>query len=130
MAGAWQVDCGRAFALDDDSEPEPDVAVVPFDPDYYRQGHPSRAALLVEVSHSSYRIDHGFKASLYARAAIQEYWIVDVAHETLEVHRAPEVSSDAPYGWRYASVEVLTKLATVSPLVAPSVVIPVADLLP
>ena len=126
---AWQVDCCRAFALDADSEPEPDVAVVPFDPQYYRAGHPSRAVLLVEVSDSSYRIDHTYKASLYARAGVPEYWVVDVAHARLEVHRAPAASSEAPYGWRYSSVTVLPKSDEVTLLFAPTVTIRIADLL-
>ena len=51
--------------------------------------------LVVEVAESSYRIDHGYKASLYARAGVPEYWIVDVVREGVEVHREPEPSSDA-----------------------------------
>jgi Uma2 family endonuclease len=125
----WQIDSQFAFALDDDSEPEPDVAVVPYDAEHYRHAHPSRAVLLVEVSGSSYRIDRRFKASLYARAAVPEYWIVALTRGTLEVHRAPEASGEAAYGWRYGSIEVLTRTATVSPLFAPAVVIAVADLL-
>jgi Uma2 family endonuclease len=129
LGDTWQIDSQFPFALDDVSEPQPDVAVVPLDPNLYRDGHPSHAVLLVEVAWSSYRIDHNYKAGLYARAGIAEYWIVDLNSETLEVHRAPETSVDAAHGWRYGSVEVLTKSASVSPLAAPGVVIPVADLL-
>jgi Uma2 family endonuclease len=129
LGDAWRIDSQFPFALDDVSEPEPDVAVVPHDPKHYREGHPSHAVLIVEVAESSYRIDHGYKAGLYARAGLAEYWIVDLAHETLEVHRAPEASSEAVHGWRYGSVEKLGKSAAVTPLVAPGVAIPVADLL-
>jgi Uma2 family endonuclease len=38
------------FSLDDRSEPEPDVAVVPDNPHDYRDAHPSRALLVCEVS--------------------------------------------------------------------------------
>src|SRR5688572_15754182 len=100
LGEAWQIDSQLPIALDDLSEPEPDVAVVPGDPDTYRQAHPSRPLLIVEVAESSYRIDHEYKASLYARATVPEYWIVDLVHETVEVHREPEESSDARYGWR------------------------------
>src|SRR5438105_1359121 len=41
------------FALDPDSEPEPDIAVVAGAHDDYRFAHPSRAALIVEVADSS-----------------------------------------------------------------------------
>jgi len=129
LGDTWQIDSQFPFALDDVSEPQPDVAVVPLDPNLYRDGHPSHAVLLVEVAWSSYRIDHNYKAGLYARAGIAEYWIVDLPRETLEVHRSPELSREAVHGWRYAQVDTLTKSASVTPLVAPGVVIPVADLL-
>ena len=69
---AWQIDSHLPIALDADSEPEPDVAVVPRDPQRYRRGHPSRPVLIIEVAESSYRIDHDYKASLYARVGVQE----------------------------------------------------------
>ena len=118
------------LALDEDSEPEPDVAVVPRDPRAYRDGHPTGAALIVEIADASYRIDHAYKASLYARAGVPEYWIVDLARETLEVHREPQAVMSAPPGWRYLSLEVLRPPATISSLLAPTTSIPVADLLP
>ncbi len=130
LGDAWQVDSQLPFALDADSEPEPDVAVVPGDPGTYRDAHPSRAVLIVEIAEASYRIDRGYKASLYARAGIADYWIVDLVHDVLEVHREPETSSDARYGWRYRRVETLRPPAAVAPLVAPASSIPVADLLP
>jgi Uma2 family endonuclease len=126
----WQIDSQLPIALDDDSEPEPDVAVVPGDPHAYRAAHPTRAVLIVEVAASSYRIDREYKASLYARAGIAEYWIVDVVQNDLEVHREPEVSPEARYGWRYRRVETLRPPAAVTPLAAPGRAVAVADLLP
>ena len=104
--------------------------MVPRDPAAYRDAHPSRAVLIVEVAETSYRIDREYKASLYARAGIADYWIVDLVHNTLEVHREPEASPAALYGWRYRSVETLRPPATVTPLTAPGRSIPVTDLLP
>lgn len=98
LGETWQIDSPLPIALDADSEPEPDVAVVPRDPGAYRDAHPSRAVLLVEVAETSYRIDSESKASLYARAGVAEYWLIDLAHDRLEVHRDPEASNDAPYG--------------------------------
>src|SRR5262245_4278257 len=71
----WRVDSQLPVALDDDSEPEPDVSVVPRDPTAYRDAHPSRPVLIVEVAEASYRIDRHYKAGLYARAGIADYWI-------------------------------------------------------
>ena len=129
-ADAWQIDSQLPVALDPDSEPEPDVIVVPHDPGAYRDAHPSRAVLIVEVAETSYRTDREHKASLYARAGIPDYWIIDLAHDALEVHRDAEASPEALYGWRYRGVKRLRPPATVAPLVAPGRPIPIADLLP
>jgi Uma2 family endonuclease len=130
LGDAWQIDSQLPFALDADSEPEPDISVVPGDPGAYRDNHPSRAVLIVEIAERCYRIDRGYKASLYARAGIADYWIVDLVHDALEVHREPEASPAARYGWRYRTVETLHPPAAVAPLIAPDRAILVADLLP
>ena len=130
LGEAWQIDSQLPIALDADSEPEPDVAVVALDPGAYQNAHPSRAVLIVEIADRSYRIDRDYKASLYARAAIEECWIVDLAGQTLEVHRQPEASPDALYGWRYANIQTFRVPASVAPLIAPAIPITVADLLP
>lgn len=72
------------LALSDDSEPEPDIAVVP--PGSSTHGHPSRAFIVMEVSDSSLVHDRVEKGALYAEAGIPEYWIVDAAHQRVEVH--------------------------------------------
>jgi len=129
LGDAWQIDSQLPIALDADSEPEPDVAVVPGDPGTYREAHPSHAVLIVEIAESSYRVDREHKAGLYARAGIADYWIIDLVHDALVVHRDPEASPDVLFGWRYRSVVTLRPPATVAPLIAPGSPIPVADLL-
>ena len=126
----WYVMVQLPIALDDDSEPEPDVAVVPGAPRDYRDGHPSRPVLVVEVAEESLRGDRGRKGSLYARGGVADYWIVDVVGGALEVYRLPSPSPAAPLGWSYADRRRLRAGETVSPLAAPAAVIPVADLLP
>ncbi len=70
-----------------DSEPEPDLAVVARGtPDPY---HPASAALVIEVALSSHRRDLAVKPRLYARAGVTEYWVIDVAHKAVFVHRDP-----------------------------------------
>ena len=130
LGHAWQIDSQLPIALDADSEPEPDVVVVPRDPERYRRGHPDRPVLIVEVAETSYRIDHTYKASLYARAGVAEYWVVDVVRDTVEVHREPEASAAAVHGWHYGTGETLRPPASVHALIAPDVAIAVADLLP
>ena len=126
----WHPRLHSPLALDDDSEPEPDVAIVAGEPRDYVSGHPSTAALVVEVADSSLRLDRRLKAGLYARAGLQEYWIVNLVAGALEVYRTPRVRADAAYGWIYESVETLRPPAAVAPLAAPAARIPVADLLP
>jgi Uma2 family endonuclease len=130
LGESWQIDSQLPVALDDYSEPEPDVAVVPLDPNHYRDDHPSQPLLVVEVAESSYLIDHNYKAGLYARAGVPDYWIVDTTRESLEVHRDPQAASAAVHGFRYGTVDTLGKSATVTPLLAPTIAIRVADLLP
>ncbi len=111
------------FALDDISEPEPDLAVVPGTIRDYVAGHPSTALLLVEVSDSSLRHDRTRKLAAYARNDVPEYWILEVGAECLEVYREPSGSS-------YRSKDVFTAGDTVTPLHAPDAAIASGDLLP
>ena len=50
LGDGWYVRAQMPLALDDDSEPEPDVAVVAGDVRDYRDTHPARALLVVEVA--------------------------------------------------------------------------------
>src|SRR6267142_672004 len=50
LGDAWQIDSQLPVALDADSEPERDIAVVPQEPGTYLDAHPSRAVLIVEVA--------------------------------------------------------------------------------
>lgn len=126
----WIVDSQLPVALDDYSEPEPDAAVILGDPRDYRDAHPSRPVLIVEVAESRLAFDRRHKASLYARAGTADYWVVNVVDHVLEVHRDPAPDAAAPYGFHYRSITRLAPPMTVTPLAAPSAVIPVADLLP
>jgi Uma2 family endonuclease len=126
----WMVRTQAPVSLDDESEPEPDLVVVPGRPADYRATHPSRPALAVEVADSSLAFDRRHKGSLYARAGIRDYWIVNLVDRTLEVYRDPVPDPAAPYGWRYRAFTTLAPPAVVVPLAFPSSPIAVADLLP
>ncbi|MGH7164603.1 MAG: Uma2 family endonuclease, partial [Nitrospiraceae bacterium] len=75
------------LALTDDSEPEPDVAVVTGNPRDYRDTHPSAAVLIVEVADATVPYDRERKRALYARVGIADYWIVNLLDRRLEVFR-------------------------------------------
>ena len=130
LPAGWFVRSQGPLALDDDSEPEPDVALVPGARRAYAQQHPARPALVIEVSESSLALDRDYKGSLYARAHLDDYWIVNLIDRVVEVYRQPVPDSSAPYGWRYASREVLAHDASVELLAVPSLRLRVSDLLP
>jgi Uma2 family endonuclease len=95
LAGRAEVRIQLPLAVSDDSLPEPDVAVVAAGD--YDQSHPTTAFLVVEVADSSLNKDRLIKAELYARAAVPEYWIANIATRSIEVH-------SEPLGGRYARV--------------------------
>ena len=97
--------------------------------DYSRE-HPARPALIVEVAISSLSLDRNHKGSLYARARVEDYWIVNLVDRVLEVYRQPLVDAAAPFGWRYASQQTLRPGSSIVPLAAPESAVLVDDLLP
>jgi len=130
FGAGWDIRAQLPVALDDMSEPEPDTAVVPGDPRDYAEAHPTRPVLIVDVAESRLAFDRQDKASLYARAGVADYWVVNLVDRVLEVHRGPAASDAAPYGVGYRSIMRLAPPATVSPVAAPTATIAVADLLP
>src|SRR2546425_922273 len=85
----WFVQTQSPIALDDRSEPEPDLCVVRGSPRDYVEAHPRRPVLIVEVARSGLRLARGRKAVVYARARISDYWVVNLVDRVLEVHREP-----------------------------------------
>jgi len=125
----WTIEAQLPVALDEASEPEPDIAVVTGGPRDYVESHPSRPELVVEVALASLALDRGEKASLYARAGVADYWIVNLVDNVLEVYREPVADPRGAYGWRYASTTTLRRGDSVTPLARPDSAIPISDLL-
>jgi Uma2 family endonuclease len=111
--------------LFDDSEPEPDVAVVKRDPLAYSTHHPlpAEVLLLIEAADSSLKYDLETKAILYARAEISEYWVLDVLERQLHVFRQPHQG-------RYQSQTILAETLEVTPIAFADCAIAIQDLLP
>jgi Uma2 family endonuclease len=112
-----------------DSEPEPDLAVVRAPPRRYAEPHPrpEDVLLVVEVADASLARDRVDKARLYARAAIGQYWIVNVADSVLEVHTEPD-----PGAASYAERRILQSADSVELTFpgAPPLTVRVSELLP
>ncbi|HET8577824.1 MAG TPA: Uma2 family endonuclease [Methylomirabilota bacterium] len=131
FGSGWRIRIQLPVALDDESEPEPDFSVVTGAPrDASLEPKPSCPVLVVEVAESSLAFDRNVKSSLYARARVADYWIVNLVDRVLEVYREPAAAAEAPFGWHYGQVQTLRPGDSSSPLALPSARIAVADLLP
>src|SRR5438874_1813835 len=119
LSSGWIVRVQDPVALDEESAPEPDIAVVRGSRADYRHAHPARPVLIIEIAESRLVFDRTQKGSLYARAGIVDYWIVNLGDRVLEVYRDPGAEITAPYGWRYLSVERFTPPSSVAPLGVP-----------
>ena len=113
--------------LREGDDPQPDAVLCTYREDRYKGRHPEPEdiLLIVEISDSSLGFDRGAKLALYAATGIREYWILNVQARTLEVYHAPVADS---VGHRYASMQTLTRDATVAPLAFPDDPLSVADL--
>ena len=108
----------------DRSVPEPDVSVLrEWKPDY-QQRHPrgDELLLVVEVSDTTAAFDLSRKATLYARAGVPEYWVLDVNRRLMVVHRQSD-------GTRYKHVQFLSENEQVS-LEGRYEAVKIVDLLP
>jgi len=87
------------------SEPEPDLILTEKELESYQTNpQPRDIRLLIEVADSSPALDLNQKAALYARAEIAEYWVVDLPHRLVHVHRSPQAGvycSIVPYGFAH-----------------------------
>jgi Uma2 family endonuclease len=79
------------IALDDFSEPEPDLALVRMRSDMYNDAHPTPpdVYLIIEVADTSVRFDRERKIPLYAAAGIPEAWLIDLVERCLIRYRTP-----------------------------------------
>jgi len=117
------------LSLGDDSDPEPDIAVVKGAMRDFKD-HPTTALLVVEVSDSTLRFDRTIKAALYAKQGIADYWLININGKNLEVRRNPIQDSTLPTGWKYATLLVFDVTDDVAPLARPEAKIRVASMLP
>jgi Uma2 family endonuclease len=123
LPAAYLIRCQLPLSLSDADEPEPDIAVIARDVPRSRKSHPASACLVFEVANESIRKDRQIKAPLYARAAVAEYVIVNLAEQRLEVHRSPD-----PASGRYRTLETLDATATFVSESVPGLKVPLAKL--
>jgi Uma2 family endonuclease len=78
--------------LSPDTEPQPDLVLLAYREDFYRDRMPEGqdALLVVEVADTSLNHDLEVKLPLYAQAGIPEVWVVDLVRDRVHVFRKPQ----------------------------------------
>jgi Uma2 family endonuclease len=110
------------ITLPNDSEPEPDIAILRTPDTLYQNRHPLPADIfwLIEIASSTLAKDLGIKKDIYAQAGIPEYWVMNL--QTLELVIFKDLLGD-----EYRS-KVCLSSGNISPLAFPEISIEIARL--
>ncbi|QHG19535.1 Uma2 family endonuclease [Nostoc sp. ATCC 53789] len=113
----------KPITLLNDSEPEPDIAIVQRLGREYREHHPYPENIfwLIEYANSSLEKDLEIKSKIYAEAGILEYWVVNLKKLHLVVFR--EILDG-----EYATKLTLTA-GTIQPLAFPDISVAVEQII-
>lgn len=84
-----EVSEAHPITLPNDSEPEPDIAIVRSPDTLYQTRHPFPEDIfwLIEIANSTLAKDLGVKRELYAQAGIPEYWVMNLQTSELVIFR-------------------------------------------
>ena len=123
LRGRARIRQAAPITLPDDSEPEPDIAIVQDLGDEYLTHHPYPENIfwVIEFSHTSLSKDLEVKTKVYAGVRIREYWVVNLKEGKLIVFRDPIEGE-------YQSEQVVTQ-GEISPLAFPDIVVVVSQIL-
>ncbi|MDY7008235.1 MAG: Uma2 family endonuclease [Cyanobacteriota bacterium] len=110
--------------FDNNSEPEPDIALLQRKQDFYQTQHPQPEDifLLIEVSDTTVKYDQEVKIPLYAENNIVEVWLVNLTQKCLEVYRQPTANG-------YQTVQTFQRGETVTIQALPNVTFTVDEIL-
>lgn len=113
----------KPITLPNDSEPEPDIAIVQRLGREYLEHHPypENVFWLIEYSDSSLDKDLQVKSKTYAAVGIPEYWVMNLRTMQLIVFRSPTDEG-------YQSKETLTR-GEINPLAFPNIAVSIERLL-
>jgi Uma2 family endonuclease len=105
-----------------DSEPEPDIAVLRMPDTLYQTRHPFPEDIfwLIEIANTTLVKDLGVKRDLYAHSGISEYWVMNLQTSELVVFR--ELIANEYYS------EICLSGGNISPLIFPDVSIDITQL--
>ena len=98
--------------LPDNSEPQPDLAILKPREDFYEEGLPTPLdiLLIIEVADSTIAYDREVKSPLYASVGIPEMWLFDVNKKAIEGYSYPSASGYKQIN-RYEQNDTLSMLA-------------------
>jgi Uma2 family endonuclease len=120
--GRYQVRAAKPISLPpNDSEPEPDIALVRDRSYRDAHPHPEDILLVIEFSNSSLEKDTEEKRLVYAQASLAEYWVVNLKDRGIIIYREP---SEGDY-----QSEQKVYSGNLSPLAFPDVIININQLL-
>ncbi|MEH2048818.1 Uma2 family endonuclease [Nostoc sp.] len=123
LTGQAKIRHAKPITLPNNSEPEPDIAIVQPLGREYRQHHPYPENIfwLIEYSNSSLEKDLETKSKIYAEAGILEYWVVNLKKLHLVVFR--EILDG-----EYATKLTLAR-GTIQPLAFPNIFVAVEQII-
>ena len=124
LNGIYIVGVQDPVVLDDLSEPQPDLSVLRYRPDFYKEETPSAKdiILIVEVADTTAIFDRGIKLRRYASAGVSEYWLIDLVADHVEVHTNPDEDS-------YGSLKIFRRGENVSSEAIPAIELSVDEIL-
>ena len=114
-----------SFPLGTHDEPQPDLAIFPFDLSFYERHPfppPEEFVAFIEIASSSFSYDSQVKMRLYARFGIPDYLLVDVKKDRLLSYRDPGAEG-------YASVREFSYNHTLALVRLPDIVLSAAPFL-
>ena len=117
------VNTQNPLRLSEHSEVQPDLTLLSFRSDFYRDRHPTPADvfLVIEAADSSLEYDRTEKIPLYARHAISEVWLVDLEKQIVESYLEPAFQG-------YQNSRIWHVGETIIPHFFPDIVVDVKDI--
>ncbi len=115
------LDVQNPIRLDNNTEPQPDIAILKHRSYAHCHPAPSDILLLIEVSDASANYDRSVKVPLYAHAGIPEVWLIDLTGGFVEVFRKPSPSG-------YQEISRHSQSERLRPLLVPEVEVALQEL--
>jgi Uma2 family endonuclease len=112
------------IALNDFSEPQPDIALLQRRDDFYRNKSATAKDVLlaIEVADTTVKYDRDVKFPRYAANGIREAWLINLENDRVEIHSEPTENG-------YSLIKILHRGQSAESIVLPEIKISVEDIL-